>query len=59
MPDGALLRATNAWGQPLLVNWIEAGYRLDVSLWPSGMYWLQWMHPGGSQGTPQKLVIAQ
>jgi hypothetical protein len=59
MPDGALLRATNAWGQPLPVNWVEAGYRLDVSPWPSGMYWLQWMHPGGSQGTPQKLVIAQ
>jgi hypothetical protein len=59
MPDGAILRATNAWGQSLPVNWTEAGYRLDVSPWPSGIYWLQWTHTDGSHGTPQKLVIAQ
>jgi hypothetical protein len=58
LPEGAEVHATNAWGQRVPVEWIDLQYRMDVSNWPGGMYWIRWTAPDGAQGTVQRLVVA-
>lgn len=58
LPEGAEVQATNAWGQRVPVAWMDAQYRMDVSGWPGGIYWIRWTAQDGAQGAVQRLVVA-
>jgi hypothetical protein len=58
LPEGAEVHATNTWGQRISVEWIDLQYRMDVSGWSGGIYWIRWTTKDGAQGTVQRLVVA-